>query len=336
MTDWRLTTDCDQPRQDRWQRLPMPQTSRQSGLTGPERYIAHEALIEAVNTALALGQPLLVTGEPGCGKTELADFVAWKLGLDGAIGLDARTDMHASDLFYTFDALGRLYATQAVAHDPTVKIDPVLFIHYHGLGAAIIRASTPGVYAHLLPADFSHTRQRRSVVLIDEIDKAPRDVPNNLLRVMERPAFTIPELGHVTICADDAYRPILILTSNSEKALPDAFLRRCVYYHMPFPEPATLREIVANRITGWPADGGLVSDAIALLGHLRGRRRLRKPPGTAELLAFLLSLRGNGYAPGTRLNRDTHWHRWAVLNLLKTREDQEQAEAHLDDIAWPP
>ncbi|MBF0372596.1 MAG: AAA family ATPase [Alphaproteobacteria bacterium] len=174
------------------------------------------------------------------------------------------------------------------------------------------------------------------MVLIDEIDKASRDVPNNLLQVMERPRFTIAEMGHAEIVADDAFRPILILTSNSEKTLPDAFLRRCVYYHMPFPDEPTLRDIIANRIVGLPADAGLVSDAIALLGRLRERGRLRKPPGTAELLTFILTLRDNGLGPADRLGDRDDWQRWARLNLLKTKEDQEQANAHLAGIDWPP
>lgn len=243
--------------------------------------------------------------------------------------------MQAHDLFYSFDALARFHAAQTAAREPSAKIEPVHFIRYHGLGEAIVRASRLGEYAPLLPENFVHTAQRRSVVLIDEIDKASRDVPNNLLRVMEKPCFTIPELGHAEISADDAFRPILILTSNSEKTLPDAFLRRCIYYHMPFPDDATLKEIVANRLVGLPAGRGLVADAIALLRHLRGKCRLRKAPGTAELLTFILTLRSNGYGPADRLRDDTRWLRWATLNLLKTREDQEQADTCLQDVAWP-
>jgi len=339
MTDWRLSLDPAQPRDDRWRDLPEP---RMAGMSGPERYVAHEGLIDAVNTALDLGQPLLVTGDPGCGKTELGDFVAWKLGLGRAIRFDTRTDMQASDLFYSYDAVGRFHAAQLAARPEAsvavAEIAAVNFIRYHGLGEAIVRGSAPGRYERkaMLPPGFVHEAACRSVVLIDEIDKAARDVPNNLLRVMEKPCFTVPELGHRLIEAEEAFRPILILTSNSEKALPDAFLRRCIYYHMPFPDGAGLREIVANRLVDLPRDSGLVADAIALLEHLRTRRRLRKPPGVAEFLTFLLTLRSNGFTPRDRLSgRDRErWLRWARINLLKTREDQEGAEGHFDGIEW--
>ena len=125
---------------------------------------------------------------------------------------------------------------------------------------------------------FEHTGPIRSVVLIDEIDKAPRDVPNDLLAEVENMRFFVSELDR-TVAADPAMRPILVITSNSEKALPDAFLRRCVYYHIPFPADDELREIVASRIAALPRDSDLVGDAIVLFGYVRhARQRLRKNP----------------------------------------------------------
>lgn len=333
MSGWRLSRDPGQPREDRWRNLPRPLVSR---ISGPERYIAHDALIDAINTALALGQPLLVTGEPGCGKTELGDFVAWKLGLGRAIRYETKTDMQARDLFYTFDSVARFHAAQTAARKSEVDVNPVRFIHYHGLGEAIIRGAEPGKYDDLLPHHFRLREQCRSVVLIDEIDKAPRDVPNDLLSEMEKPRFRIPELANAVIEADEDYRPILVLTSNSEKALPDAFLRRCVYYHMPFPDPDTLATIVENRIEELPRDAALVSDAIAVMTHLRESRQLRKRPGTAELLGFILALQDNGYGPQDRLDKDRTWRTLARVTLLKAREDQERAEAHLDGLEWAP
>jgi len=113
-------------------------------------------------------------------------------------------------------------------------------------------------------------------VLIDEIDKAPRDdVPNDLLAEVENMRFFIPELDRA-VAADPAMRPILVITSNSEKAVPDAFLRRCVYYHLPFPADDELREIVASRIAALPRDSDLVGDAIVFFGYVRhARQRLR-------------------------------------------------------------
>src|SRR5512132_3996249 len=247
MTGCRLPLQPEENPPARWRELPPPLMAQ---VTGPKDYIAHEALMDAINTALALGQPLLVTGEPGCGKTELGDFVAWQLGLGRAIRYQIKSDMQARDLFYSFDTVARFHDAQMAGRDASARRDAVHFIEYHGLGEAIIRATVPGTYHELLSERLKreHTEQRRSVVLIDEIDKAPRDVPNDLLAEFERPRFRIPELGNVEIAADERFRPILVITSNSEKALPDAFLRRCVYYDMPFPDPATLKRIVETRI----------------------------------------------------------------------------------------
>lgn len=339
-TDWRLTPHSNQPRDGRGRRLPKPLTA---GITGPESYIAHPNLIDAVNTALALGQPLLVTGDPGCGKTELGDYIAWKLDLglgekrNRAIRLDVKTDMRSHELFYSFDAVGRFHAAQRGARDDKAAVDAINFLRYHGLGEAVARATEPERLRELgaFPPGFEHKEKRRCVVLIDEIDKASRDVPNNLLRVMEAPCFSIPELGYVEVLGDRDYQPILVLTSNSEKMLPDAFLRRCVYYHMSFPDDDTLRQIVAARISDFPGDCALVSDAVTAMRHLR-ERNLRKPPCTSELLTFILVLRGNGFAPEDRLaGSEQRWLPWAIVNFLKTRDDQEdRPQQHFADIDW--
>ena len=199
MTSWRLSLASDQPRTNRWRTLPRPLMAK---VSGPEHYVAHEALIEAVNTALVLGQPLLLTGEPGCGKTGLGDFVAWKLGLQEAIRYQAKTDMQARDLFYTYDTLARFHAANMASRDKTFRIDANRYIHYQGLGLAIIRATPVGKYEDLLPEHFNHSEQLRSVVLIDEVDKAPRDVPNDILNEVEELKFRIPELDNAIIEAD--------------------------------------------------------------------------------------------------------------------------------------
>lgn len=334
MMEWRLTLDADQPRDGRWRALPQPQMARL--LERPEDYVADEALLDAINTSLALGQPLLVTGEPGCGKTELGHFVAWRLGLGRAIRYQTKSDMQARDLFYTFDSVARFHAAQMAAQDRNVTIDAREFITYHGLGEAIIRATEPGKYTDLLPSGFRHDQQQRSVVLIDEVDKAPRDVPNDLLAEIETPCFRVPELGNAIIRTDEMFCPILVLTSNSEKALPDAFLRRCTFYHIPFPDAERLRMIAEKRLGGLPSDGGLVSDAIAVMMHLRTKRKLRKAPGTAELLGFILALRSQGYKPSDQLadDRNQRWVRAAKVTLLKSKDDQEISGDHFRDIDW--
>jgi MoxR-like ATPase len=223
--------------------------------------------------------------------------------------------------------------------DANARRDAVHFIEYHGLGEAIIRATVPGTYDELLSERLKreHIEQRRAVVLIDEIDKAPRDVPNDLLAEMEKPRFHIPELKDAEIVADERFRPILVITSNSEKALPDAFLRRCVYYDIPFPDLATLKRIVETRIDRLRGRASLlVDDAIAITDHLRNTRTLRNKPGTAELLGFVLALLDRGFGPTDRLAGDSRWLALARITLLKAREDQDpqRAALHFQNIAW--
>ena len=246
-------------------------------VSGPKGYISHGQLDDAIETAIALGQPLLLTGDPGCGKTEVGDFVAERRGLGTAIKLAARSQMTSRDLFYSYDTVGRFHAANLAQRDP-VPDNPVRYIEYVGLGRASVLAIPPDTVAKWLPPSFGLPGRARAVVLIDEIDKAPRDVPNDLLRELETMAFRIPELQTV-IAADPHdldHRPILVITSNSEKALPDAFLRRCIYYDIPFPTGARLEEILTGHFASWlqgqPSE--LVRDAVRLLEEVhKGRLR---------------------------------------------------------------
>ncbi|MCP4665432.1 MAG: MoxR family ATPase, partial [Deltaproteobacteria bacterium] len=158
-----------------------------------------------------------------------------------------------------------------------------------------------------------------------EIDKAPRDFPNDLLSELEEMFFRVPELGNVRIAAAPELQPVVVLTSNSEKDLPDAFLRRTVYYNIPFPERPRLEEIVAGRLGSWAGGSSeFLADALDVFFELR-RAGLRKKPATAELLGWLVSLRQlggeaeNPLADEPRLALDT------LSNLIKTAEDQEAA-----------
>jgi MoxR-like ATPase len=300
-------------------------------LTGPEGYLADSALMDALNTALYLGQPLLITGEPGSGKTELANFVAWKLGLEQtikvddqgrnvqefALRFDTKSETRARDLFYSIDVVARFHA----AHQSGGTVDPLKFITFQALGRAILYANPPNALSDRLPLDYGHPGiALRSVVLIDEIDKAPRDVPNDLLMEIERLQFFIPELN-LTVAAPHERRPIVIITSNSEKALPEAFLRRCVYYHLTFPDRGRLKEIVASRMIRLPRTASLLDDAITVFNHVRLHAR-GKRPGTAELLAFLLALRAKGYEPNDSLRSRGDWSVEARVTLMKSMEDQ--------------
>src|SRR5262249_18563233 len=149
------------------------------------------------------------------------------------------------DLFYTYDAISHFRAAQIA------DTGALSYITWNALGRAILLSRSTEEIREWLSADFVHDGPRRSVVLIDEVDKAPRDFPNDLLNEVEEMFFRVPELKNVRIDADAKLRPIIVLTSNSEKNLPDTFLRRCVYYNIPFPDRDRLVKIVMSRIGGF-------------------------------------------------------------------------------------
>jgi MoxR-like ATPase len=270
--------------------LPSPWRSRIGDVQG---YQPEPGLVDAVNVALLLGQPLLVTGEPGTGKTQLAWHVSWQtLGIDKygkprpPLVFESKSTSTSKDLFYSYDTLGRFHRSKSGSAS---EVD---YITYNALGKAILLANEEHAIAQLLPTsthDFVHDGPRRSVVLIDEVDKAPRDFPNDILNEVENMYFRIPELGNHAVASSPEMKPILIITSNSEKSLPDAFLRRCVFYNIPFPAPAKLVEIVQNRLTGTPVP--YLDEALDLFLELRSDNAgLRKKPATAELLGWLVYL----------------------------------------------
>lgn len=205
--------------------------SRRSGWK-PEGYLPDPGLADALRVALVLRKPLLLTGEPGTGKTECAAYLAWKLGYGEPLAFEAKSVSEAKDLFYTYDTLGRFHAKEEGKAAPDART----FIHFNALGEAILRTLAGDAVADVVPPGWEHGAPRQSVVLIDEIDKAPRDFPNDLLNEVDRLYFRIPELGNRIKRAAEGLEPVLVITSNSEKNLPPAFLRRCVYYHIPFPK----------------------------------------------------------------------------------------------------
>lgn len=296
--------------------------SRRSQLLKPEYYTADLGLRDACNVALMLGQPLLLTGEPGTGKTQFAYSLAWELGFPPPLKFETKSTSAARDLFYTYDALKRFQDAQSGA----ASTSSLNYITYQALGLAILYTQDPAAIQPFLPPDFQHPGRTRSVILLDEIDKAPRDFPNDLLNELEYLYFRIPELGNKKIDADPALQPILIITSNSEKDLPDAFLRRCVYYNIPFPDSQKLTEIIANQLginTG--NSSPFLQSALDLFYKLRDTQTgLRKKPATAELLGWLLMLQSLGYKPTEPLT-----HKDGILrtlsSLVKTTEDQEKA-----------
>lgn len=280
--------------------LRLPPLELPASLDDPAGYLAEEGLRDAVNVALALGQPLLLTGEPGTGKTQLAASVARELGLPTPFVFNTKSSSTARDLFYRYDALRHFHD----AHFRQGQGSPEEYVTYEAFGLAIMLAAEPAAADPHLPAHLKGKGPIRSVVLIDEVDKAPRDLPNDVLNEIEEMSFTVRETGR-SFGADRRHRPVLILTSNSEKTLPDPFLRRCVFYHLNFPSRERLIQIVQRRLgPGSRLSPAMVDQAVRHFERIR-ELGLRKRPSTAEFLAWLrvldrLGIDLTGLKPGER------------------------------------
>ena len=305
--------------------LVFPKSRRQ--FLQPEAYIADAGLKDACNVALMLGQPLLLTGEPGTGKTQFAESLAWELHLD-CHRFEAKSTSEARDLFYTYDALKRLQDIQSRNEGSSA----LNYLSYQALGKAILSTLDPLACNGLLLPEDRHPAKARSVVLIDEMDKAPRDFPNDLLNELEHLFFRIPELGNQRVVADPDLQPIVVITSNSEKNLPDAFLRRCVYYHIPFPDRARLEEIIARHpVVDLLASDSLLQQALEFFETLREPQQgLSKKPATAELLSWLLSLHSLRQHPsGEAGSSQFDLFSRSLSSLIKTSQDQAKARVLL-------
>ena len=302
----------------------------------PSGYIPNENLVEAVNVALLLDQPLLLTGEPGTGKTQLAYSVAWQLSRQKQLNVlsdkvekfETKSTSTARDLFYTFDTIGRFQA--ATGGDNVNNAD---YITFNALGRAILNALPKDKVKDIVPRDFTHAGPTRSVVLIDEIDKAPRDFPNDLLNEIAEMYFKIPELGNVKVGgkADlKELRPIVIITSNSERNLPDPFLRRCVYYDISFPEPNELSEILLKRLPQLNGgDQGLSADAMAYFFRLRKEQLVRRKISPAELIQWLTFMLARGAAEDLPLKASADVALEGLASLTKDPVDQKQVREDL-------
>ena len=289
----------------------------------PAGYLAEQGLVDAVNVAIVLGQPLLLTGEPGTGKTQLASVVAAELGFGEPLKFETKSTSTARDLFYYYDTVGRFHAAQTKAG----SADSLDYITYNALGIAILQANDAGDVRQWLPQSFDHNGRKRSVVLIDEVDKAPRDFPNDILNEIENFYFKIPELNNAAIAADTSMQPVIIITSNSEKHLPDAFLRRCVYYNISFPDKARMREIVRARVGQYVGDSEpFLNDALDFFTALRADTGgLQKKPATAELLGWMIALKEISKSRQNPMLDNEKNLRSSLSALIKNSDDMEQA-----------
>ncbi len=233
---------------------------------GSDNYIASRELMAAVNTAIMLEKPLLIKGEPGTGKTMLAQAISDALGKKMIIW-NIKSTTKAQDGLYVYDVVQRLYDSQFGAEG----VDNIAkYIKMGKLGEAFMS-------------------DEQVVLLIDEIDKADLEFPNDMLWELDQMEFYIPETGE-TIKAK--HRPIVIITSNAEKELPDAFLRRCIFYFIDFPDSEQMRDILGVHFSN--LDEQLIEQAMSAFYRVRAIRGLEKKPSTSELIDWVRALQMTG------------------------------------------
>lgn len=281
----------------------LPKGLRDFGEAAP-RFRLTPGLETSVNMALAVGAPLLVTGEPGTGKTQLAHFLKWYFDVP-IFEYQVKSTSTALDMAYDFDAVAYLRESQirvAVSPDQTAKLGPIersVFLKPRALWSAYESPS-------------------ECVLLIDEIDKAPRDFPNDLLQELDKHEFKHP-FEDKWVRPVSGKPPIVVITSNGERRLPDAFLRRCIMHHIVIDEEL-IENIVGSHFPDLDPD--LKAIALERFWEIRGLDGLRKRPSTAELLTWLAILSATSTGAASLKRAPTS--ETPYLNaLLKDRDDLE-------------
>lgn len=259
---------------------------------GTQEYVASEQLLAAVNVAIALQKPLLIKGEPGTGKTMLAEAVAKSLGKKLIIW-NIKSTTKAQDGLYMYDTIQRLYDGQFGENDVH---DISQYIKLGKLGEAF-------------------DSEEQVILLIDEIDKADLEFPNDLLWELDQMEFYIHETKR-TVKAKQ--RPIVIITSNAEKELPDAFLRRCIFHYIDFPDKTLMEEIV--RVHFPNVDDALLKNAMDVFYEIRSFRDIRKKPSTSELIDWINALQIGGI-PVEKIKKELPF----IGVVVKKDEDMETA-----------
>ena len=255
---------------------------------GSSNYVVSSDLLRIVNISIALEKPLLIKGEPGTGKTQLAQAISEALGKKLIIW-NIKSTTKAQDGLYVYDTVQRLYDSQF----GTDGVDNI------------------GKYIKLGKLGEAFTADEQVVLLIDEIDKADLEFPNDLLWELDQMEFYIPETKE-TIKAKQ--RPIVIITSNAEKELPDAFLRRCVFHYIDFPDQEQMEEIIGVHFTN--LDETLIRQALMTFYWLRQLDGIEKKPSTSELVDWIRALVAGGIDP-ERIQQDMPF----VGVLLKKDKD---------------
>lgn len=270
--------------------------------SGSNDYVASEELMRAVNIAIALEKPLLIKGEPGTGKTMLAQSVAKALD-EELIIWNIKSTTKAQDGLYVYDVVQRLYDSQF----GTDGVDDIK------------------KYVKLGKIGDAFSSEKQVILLIDEIDKADLEFPNDLLWELDKMEFYIPETGE-TVKAKK--RPIVIITSNAEKELPDAFLRRCIFHYIEFPNEELMKEIIKVHFPD--LEDNIIKQTIAAFYYVRSLRDIQKKPSTSEIIDWIQALTISGM-PVEKITKEIPF----AGVILKKNEDIDALERSKKRSTFP-